>query len=213
MKICANMPVRTIYYFLCLTGLVVLGSIRSAPIYGKMDFYLLPEAPWRQPWRPMIEKVLASGTRPIISDMITDTVLRGVFAQPSPGFRFDHRFSRIAIEELTARYSKPDERSVLPAVVYLLLAGETKEQQRRMLDTLSRLTDIILQEQEKRKRNGLRCVINLHDYPASWVPYETGHWSPLWSQPSHIYAFHGKRGKELRQLLRDSPPPGCMVFF
>ena len=58
-----------------------------------------------------------------------------------------------------------------------------------------------------------RCLINLHDFPPSWVPRETGHWSPDWARPSLIYTFHGKHGKEMRQLLHKDPPENCTVYF
>ena len=205
---------RRIYYLFCFAGFIALGTIRSAPIYGKMDFYFLEEAPWWKPWQPMIEQVLGGGIQPIIADMITETVFRGVFAQPSPGFRFNPHFARINIEELIFMNNCLSHHYEPIGALYLLLSGETTNQKERILDLLSRVAAKTAKEQSTKKQQyQYRCVINLHDYPASWVPYETGHWSPLWSQPSHIYAFHGKRGKELRQLLRDNPPPGCMVFF
>jgi len=207
------MLARRIYYLFCLAGLVALGSIRSSPFYGKLDFYFLKEAPWRNPWQPMIEKVLADGTRPIVSDMITETVFRGVFAQSSPGFRFDPRFARIDIEDLVLMQNRAEYHSAPVGALSLLLPGETKEQQARIIDILTRAAVKIVREKEGKKQDRYRCIINLHDYPPSWVPFETGHWSPLWSQPSHIYAFHGKRGKELRQFLKDNPLPGCLVYF
>ena len=206
------MLARNIFYFACLATFVALSSIRSSPIYGKMDFYLLEEAPWREPWRPMIEKVLAAGTQPIVSDMITETVFRGVYAQPSPGFRYDPRFAHIDIEELVPLRNGP-KYALAPVGAWYLLLRMAQRDRKQILEIFSWAADRITMELEKEENNTYRCIINLHDVPPSWVPYETGHWSPLWSQPSHIYAFHGKRGKELRQLLRDSPPPGCMVFF
>ncbi len=212
------------YFLCCLLAVVVLASIRSHPVYGKLDFYLLDGCPWWKSWRPMIEQTLAdSSTRPILSDMITDTVFRAVFAQPSPGFRNDRLFSHIRVE----RFEKMNriQSRLEPVGALLLLIGNRKSgaggkshksvcsEQRQYILTI--LTDAAREEALWRNNatSPYRCIINIHDFTPSWVPVETHHWSPDWARPSLIYTFRGKHGKEMRQLLRREPPENCTVYF
>ena len=211
------------YFLCCLLAVVLLASIRSQPVYGKLDFYLLDGCPWWKSWRPMIEQTLAGNSaRPILSDMITDTVFRAVFAQPSPGFRSNRLFSHISVE----RFEKMNriQSRLEPVGALLLLLGNQKSgaggKSRKSVysnrqHTRTILTDAAREEALWRKNatSPYRCIINIHDFTPSWLPIETRHWSPDWARPSLLYTFRGKHGKEMRQLFRKEPPENCTVYF
>ncbi len=211
------------YFLCCLLTVVVLASIRSQPVYGKLDFYLLDGCPWWKSWRPLIEQTLAdNSTRPILSDMITDTVFRAVFAQPSPGFRNYRLFSHIRVERFE-QMNQIQSRMEPVGALFLLLGTRKSVVGGKGYDSpgssrqhlLTILTDAAREAALWRKNvpPPYRCIINLHDYTPSWVPVETRHWSPDWARPSLIYTFRGKHGKEMRQLLRRKPPENCRVYF
>ena len=203
------------YFFCCLLAVVFLASIRSHPVYGKLDFYLLDGCPWWKSWRPMIEQTLAdTSTRPILSDIITDTVFRVVFAQPSPGFRNDRLFSHIRVERFV-KMNRIRSRMEPVGALFLLLANRKSAAGSELQNIITILTDVAREEALWRKKTPppYRCIINIHDFTPSWVPVETRHWSPDWARPSLIYTFRGKHGKEMRQLLRREPLENCTVYF
>ena len=65
----------------CLIGLIFLSTIRSDPVYGKLDFILLESKPWWNDWKPMIQKLMKQNQKPIYTDALTSNVLNGVFNQ------------------------------------------------------------------------------------------------------------------------------------
>ena len=66
-----------------LFGFVCLSAVRSAPVYGKLDFITLPNNPWWPRWRPMIEAVYQEPEyKPIYTDVITRYVLENIFDYP-----------------------------------------------------------------------------------------------------------------------------------
>jgi len=208
---------RIVYYLFCVACLFGLSSIRSAPVHGKLDFYLLDGMPWWEPWRPMIESILEQPQKPILSDMITDTVLRAVFAQPSPGFRHVRYFYHLDIKEME-RVNACQPLPLPVGSIYLLLAehdddGGTMLPSSKEVFMLKILAEGVSEKKSSVRSCRYRCIINLHDFSPSWVPFETGHWSPLWTKPSLVYDFDGKHGKELRLMLHKYPPATCRVYF
>lgn len=75
--------------FIFLSTLVFLSSsIRSGPIYGKLDFILLDNKPWWPDWKEIIEKTLRDKPqKAIYSDPITSTVIGGIYNIPVVYFR------------------------------------------------------------------------------------------------------------------------------
>ncbi len=213
-----------VYYLFCLVIVVGMGSIRSSPVYGKLDFLLLDGRPWWKPWQPMITRILQQGDQPVLSDMMTSTVMRGVFGQKTLLFRFDRRYS-IADVEVFSQLNAPSCSLVPVGALYLLLADEEKiidksstggmlslkERMIRMLGDLAKLQ----RNNRKMAQNSLpfRCVINLRGFSPSWVASETGHWSKWFAYTSSLYRYHGIRGQRLEKLLRENPPQNCIVFF
>ncbi len=214
---------RTCYFIICCTLLVVLSSFRCGPVYGKLDFILLDSRPWWPQWKPMISSVIQQGDQPVLTDKITGTVLRAVFDQKTVSFRYDRRFAQIDVEKLLAMNA--EKREVLPVGALLLLLGTGHDSTLdgdNNTDIFSFILDYLMAEGvhqdsgKKRQEQNMypyRCLINLHGFTPSWVPTETGHWSWKWSEPSLIYEFKGKRGKDMEQLLRDDPPENCTVYF
>ena len=68
----------------CLITLLLLSTIRSGPVYGKMDFLTLDTNPWWPQWKPMLEELAQKNTdrKPVYTDVITGFVLNRVFNYP-----------------------------------------------------------------------------------------------------------------------------------
>ena len=216
---------RNLYFVFCLILVVLVSGIRSAPLYGKLDFILLDDAPWWNPWRPMIERVLAAGKQPILTDVITSTVLRAVFAQRAMAFRRDRRYDHIKIQQFLQMNQARGGRWLVPGSLVLLLhdspliaspdGSTVPVESCPSIRRLMTRTAAVIAGQRKNYRPDYpyRCLINLHPFSPSWVPVETRHWSIAWADPTWIYQWKEKHGKELRTLLKKEPPENCMVFF
>lgn len=219
---------KNIYFLSCLFLVICLSGIRSCPVYGKLDFILLNEAPWWKPWRPMINRVLSGGEQPILSDVITSTVLRAVFAQRAVIFRHDHRFNQIDLQKFVDM-NQPEMHFMSPGALLLLfndikISPESGENVTgggaKQFDGFRQIlaaTAMKISAQRKiikTENYPYRCIINLHPFPASWVPDETGHWSGEWaSRPSLYYAFRGKHGNDMIRLLKVNPLGNCFVYY
>ena len=60
----------------------MLSTIRSGPVYGKIDFLILDTNPWWPQWRPMLEDLAKRNPdKPVHTDGITRFVLKSVFDQ------------------------------------------------------------------------------------------------------------------------------------
>lgn len=214
---------RSCYFIACCTFVVLLSGFRSGPVYGKLDFILLDSRPWWPQWEAMISFVLRHGDQPILTDMITGTVLRAVFNQKTISFRNDRRYARIDVENALAMNSEIIE--MLPAGALLMLLDDESvstfdmDERPGVRDTSIRqmmveiTTEALEQTETEEKKYRYRCLINLHGFTPSWVPRETRHWSWKWAEPSLLYEFKGMRGKHMEQLLRDDPPENCTVYF
>jgi len=211
---------KNAFFYASVFFVIVLSSIRSYPVYGKLDFFLLDGRTWWPSWRPMIETVINLGNQqPILSDMITCTVLRGVFGQRAVAFRFDHRYNHVDIEQ----FIMMNREQVLPYGALLLLFKENSispdADEEASMSVSQLLTDTVMFVSRRKKERVLseqtpyRCLINLQSFTTSWVPTETGHWSPAWGDPSLLYEFKGKHGKEMETILREEIPENCMVYF
>jgi len=66
------------WFALCLLMLISLSTVRSSPIYGKLDFILADSRTWWEEWQPMIER-LAKMDKPIYTDDVTSMVLHDIF--------------------------------------------------------------------------------------------------------------------------------------
>lgn len=214
---------RKFFFLLCLLCIVVLSSVRSRPVYGKLDFLLVDGHPWWRPWQPMIEQVLQDGNTPILSDMATSTVLRAVFAQKAVSFRFVRRYSHLDVDTLVEM--NQGEKKNFPAGALVLLldlenrklsSDATYPKQAEEGDNSSivqLLAETARAMADRPGKHPYRCLINLHGFTPSWVPIETGHWSPQWADTARFYEFRGRHGKEMESLLMDNPPENCTVYF
>jgi len=214
---------KNTFFLVSLLGVIGLSSIRSFPVYGKLDFILLDGRTWWKPLQPMIEEIIAQGDDEILSDMITCTILRGVFAQKAVAFRFDRHYSHVQVEE----FLKSNRERVMPFGAASLLLHEDSHvaenlnlqidnqriSVRQILIDAAMMTDERKKDAKVKKNYPYRCLINLHGFASSWVPGETGHWSEKWSKPYLMYEFQGKHGKEIEPLLRGNPPDNCMVYY
>lgn len=74
-----NLLWRNYFWLLCLVGFIGLATVRSPPIYGKIDFYLLNGRPWWPAWKALVANTRASVKTPVYTDNITGYILGGVF--------------------------------------------------------------------------------------------------------------------------------------
>lgn len=63
------------------------------------------------------------------------------------------------------------------------------------------------------RRKKADCLINLHSYRSTWVPYETDHWFPYYTDTASYYSFNGLKGDALRNYLRNNPLQNCYVYY
>ena len=61
--------------------MILLGGVRSGPVYGKLDFIFLKSCPWWKEWQPMVEKILQHREKKLYTDALTGNVLNAVFGQ------------------------------------------------------------------------------------------------------------------------------------
>ena len=79
---CNTTGLKRAYFFTLILALFVLAAIRSAPIYGKLDFLLLDSRPWWPDWKEIIEYSLREPTTPVDTDAMTASVLISMFNIP-----------------------------------------------------------------------------------------------------------------------------------
>jgi len=216
---------RCLFFFMCLVCFIGLSSVRSQPVFGKLDFLLLDGRPWWKPWRPMIEHVVKQGKRPILTDISTSTVLRSVFAQKAALFRFSRGFTQLDVENISNMNDTRVPSVPVGALLVLLdssqpcyldyagVPADGHSKPDRFLIRLLADAAHTMAEARATRENRYRCVINLHGFIPSWVPVETGHWSTQWADTSWFYSLHGLRGKKMKALLQINPPENCTVFY
>jgi len=77
-KSCSLIP---FFRILCLITILVVGSIRQAPFYGKLDFILLNSKVWESEWRPLLSSIIP-GQQIVYSDRLTSNILSGIYNHP-----------------------------------------------------------------------------------------------------------------------------------
>jgi hypothetical protein len=97
-----NFSFRALYFTCCLIGIVAVSSVRSGPVYGKLDFLLLEGRPWLAEWKPMIRSVIGRNEKTILTDSVTSTVFSSVFDLPSTGNR-DLVMKRLNIKDMNKK--------------------------------------------------------------------------------------------------------------
>ncbi len=204
---------RKVYFFTCLVCLIGLSSVRSPPVYGKLDFLLLDGHPWWRPWHAMIEQVIAQGEQPIITDLATSTVLRAVFAQKTVAFRGNRQYTHLDVDALV-EMNRGEKKAFPVGALYILLSGGGNSTgDSSDLSLVRILIDVALKMAAMKEKYPYRCLINLQGFTPSWVPVETGHWSTQWANTSWFYEFMGMHGDDMEYLLKANPSKSCMVYY
>lgn len=107
-------PIKKIYFFVCLIGIIFLSSIRSGPIYGKFDFILLDPVPWWHGWQPMIENIVQQQEGILFTDALTANVMNAVFnTEISNNYQWRFKGSRLNIFDMDRRKNKKNYRCVI----------------------------------------------------------------------------------------------------
>lgn len=156
------------YYGICFVIVVLLSTVRTGPIYGKLDFILLDSKVWWKQWKPMIRDMFADQHQNIYTDQTTHNVLHDVFNLPTRVLRTNGRPFRVSDVQ--------------------------------WLDKIGR-------------RKNADCLVNLHSYPSSWVPRETGHWSSEYSDTASYYSYNDLQGDRLKSFLKKNPLQNCSVYY
>jgi hypothetical protein len=209
--------IRIGYFCLCLLLLLFLAGIRSAPVYGKLDFLLLDSKPWWPEWRPMVTEIIGKGTQPVLTDPTTSAVLSGVFGQDTALQRRFHHQPFLYVEHLEL-LNRPTV-GVVPFSAHILLFENDPESKVSVRQTIMDLaTDKSIKDNGALavtvdKEYPFRCVINVHGFTPAWVAGETTHWKPSIAETVWFYRYNGSRGSQLISRLRENPPENCDVFY
>lgn len=159
----------------CLLCSLLLSSVQSGPIYGKLDFITVDSKKWWDAWQPMIEKVVTWEKEEIETDYITGYLLYSVF-------------------NVQLKHNQHNQFTFL----------SSKQIPKRSISTM-------IQNSVDDDRIG--CLINLHGFQPTWVPFITGQWSPYWSKPSNFYQIDRKERGRLLDYLQEESLGNCYVFF
>ena len=108
---------RNLFWLVCLAGLVGLSTIRSHPVYGKIDFYLLDGRPWWPGWKALVMHSQTNGKTPIYTDYVTGYyVLYSVFGETPLADMFRHKGGTLYVEDM--ENFKKDFRCVINLIGY-----------------------------------------------------------------------------------------------
>ena len=174
---------RNCFWFFCLAGIISLATIRSPPIYGKLDFFLLDGRPWWPGWKELVTDSRTKGKTPIYTDYVTGYILGGVFGE-----------TPLLLE--TVRNRMP--------ILYIEDMEKNEFSENHFINTYLPKKDL-----EKK----FKCVINLIGYTSSWVPEETGHWHRRIGETSEFYKFRiPHREVDIRLALKNSPLQHCSLY-
>jgi len=96
---------RRIYCTVCLCLIIFISTIRSGPIYGKLDHIILDSRPWWNEWKAMIQNILKGDNSLLFTDPQTSAVMKGVFNYPiAYKFREFERKDIIDVENIAKNY-------------------------------------------------------------------------------------------------------------
>ncbi|RJP74836.1 MAG: hypothetical protein C4522_22250 [Desulfobacteraceae bacterium] len=114
---------KNFFFALCLTFLFLIAGVRTSPVYGKLDFFLLDTNNWLKEWKPLIEEAyLKKNEQKIFSDPLTSSALLGVFDIPvqfagkkitSVNFREFERNTTVDIEKMILMNKKGEFHCVV----------------------------------------------------------------------------------------------------
>lgn len=201
-----------LWYLCCCIALLACASIRSAPVYGKLDFILVDSKPWWPAWKPMIDELFDADDRPIVTDATTSTVLNSVFNLDTVYFRRIAFPLILHIEQLELD-NKPLSAS-LPFGAYMLLERESSKHPSENGQNEVSFPEW-RQALEASAGNGGRpfhCVVNLEGFTPSWVSWETLHWNPFLAYTSSHYRYHSLRNDALIKELQTVKLQNCKVY-
>lgn len=158
--------VQWIFFLCCLVGMVLLATVRSPPIYGKIDFIMLDSRPWWPGWKPLIVTAKKNSALPVYTDYITSYILVGVMGLRSVLTVRDNPGSCpvLSVEDMETNIL-PHERLMDKSTIKTMQEGGT-----------------------------YTCIVNLLGYQPSWVSVETRHWRAELARTGDFYDF--KRYKD-----------------
>ena len=210
---------RTLYFCVVCLLIITIGSIRSYPIYGKLDFLLIDNKPWWPEWKLLIQDTINSAEgKIIVTDPTTSTLLNSVFTQRTKYFR---QFQPIRMLNIYAlNLDNRTSCELLPFYSFPLLLNSA-DQSIRMKPKKNGPINIDQAIKSKFENfdsisfldRPFSCLINLKGFEPTWVPRETKHWLPILAKTSVWYHGNGIRGKSLMRNLDINPPKNCTVYY
>lgn len=171
------------FYLVSLILLLILSSIRSDPLYGKLDFIRLDSRPWWPEWKTLIELVFEK-RKTVYTDPMTVLVLEMVFDID-------------AVYRVPGGHGGERPLSLEPGTPNLPGWSGSINIEQMIRDNLD---------------NQYHCIINLKGFKKSWVAIETGHWQETLGQTSRHYHYKGKSGDELKKTLSEGNINNCFIF-
>ncbi len=214
--------IRLLYLGGWLGLVLLLSSIRSGPIYGKLDFILLDGRPWWPAWQPIIELVLQERPeKPVLTDPLTSTVLRAVFHQRTVHFRALGRFHLMDIDQMERDNRIVDRSLTVRMATSLLLDESTGRGPEETTGPGAQAGPVLTaqpgygpaEREEQGGRHPYLCLINMRGFTPTWVAAETHHWQADLADTALYYHLRGLRGPELKKHLRSHPPRNCLVVY
>lgn len=172
-----------LFYCACLFMVTVLGTVRSAPIYGKIDFLLLDGRPWWPAWEALIQETRAKGHGgPVYTDYITGYILAGIFGEKTVVNVGDDKIPTLFVDDMV----------------------EDKVPEAEFLSQFLLRTP---------KADNFKCVVNLIGYRSSWVPIETHHWNKTLADTRRFYQFRDtEKNLDFHGELERTKLKRCTVY-
>ncbi len=200
-----------IYFIVCCLLTIVLGSIRGAPIFGKLDFLLLESKPWWPDWKPAVESLLQQGDKqPILSDPVTSTVLRGVFGQSTVYKRKNIGRVVLSVEHLDELNAAPYVS--LPVGPVSLLLGKNYTEKKSINKIFMKLIEDENIAGPFVGERPYRCFVNFKGFDPSWVPAETRHWRSRTAHTKWFYRMKNTHVRDMPEKIKDNPLKNCLIL-
>ena len=76
-----NLLKKNLFFCISSIVLITLGSMRSSPLYGKIDFFFVEGKPWWPSWKNLITQTREKSETALYTDYVTAYVLAGVYGE------------------------------------------------------------------------------------------------------------------------------------
>jgi hypothetical protein len=105
-----NLFKKNLFFCLVSIALITLGSIRSSPLYGKIDFFFVEGKPWWPAWKNLITQTREKSEIALYTDYVTAYVLAGVYGEKPLIDVEHHKTYLLTIENMARREIPPGKK-------------------------------------------------------------------------------------------------------